>query len=551
MRPRRDESPEPLRTLPIKVAPLPGEALDSWLEAIAVRYGCDRLDALLATGLPAGPRSRYGTPWLFGLSDSELISLGAVTGVRGDDLQAMTLAHFTRVFDFDLLINHQPPVGLPSNSRSRFCPRCLQATSGRWQLAWRLGWCFVCLDHRCLLVDTCPSCGNAQRCEPLTRRETPVPGACTSHARLGGQGRCGYDLCTATTLTFPQGHPVLRAQSVLSALLGTDEAMFGVYTDRPRRVHAALADFGAVAELALAYPEQRELAKHLPADLLALYVEHGPFPAHKFRSNRRTYPAPPATALTAAVGAVIGMQILGQPNVAAASREMRWLLRRLGPRGPAVRGRATIDNRPHTTDVLGEVQKKALAPLASPRDQLHYRRDTDFPSVPAIPPAAYDRMVQSIRSELWPDWAVRIAPRKSGYAVPAALACAILVVGSNASVPDTVADLGSVISPLTANRILVQLSRARHWKTISTAVLRLSNYLAEHPAPIDYTRRRAIDYTDLLPPSQWYEICRDADTRRGADPKLWFARYYLYEMLSGKPARTFPHPPTWVCCTIR
>lgn len=320
--------------------------------------------------------------------------------------------------------------------------------------------------------------------------------------------------------------------------------MFGVYTDRPRRVYAAFADLGSVAELVLAYPERRELAKHLPADLLAAYVEHGPFPAHKFRGNRRSYPAPPATALTAAVGAVIGMQILGQPNVAAAGREMRWLLRRLRPCGPAVRGRSTIDTRPHTTDALGEVHKKALGPLASPSDQLHYRRGTDFPSAPAIPPAAYDRIVHSIRSELWPDWAVRITPRKSSYAVPAALACAILLVGSNASVPDTVADLGSVISPLTANRILVQLSRTRQWKAISTAILRLSNYLAERPAPINYTRRRAIDYTDLLPPSQWYEICRDADTRHGADQNLWCARYYLYEMLSGKPARTFPHSPT-------
>lgn len=41
-----------LRTLPIRVAPLPGEALDSWLETLAHRSMVSFREILIALGLP-------------------------------------------------------------------------------------------------------------------------------------------------------------------------------------------------------------------------------------------------------------------------------------------------------------------------------------------------------------------------------------------------------------------------------------------------------------------------------------------------------------------
>ena len=45
----------PLRTLPIRIAPLPGEALDSWLDALAYRMHMPVGDLLRSVGLNAAP----------------------------------------------------------------------------------------------------------------------------------------------------------------------------------------------------------------------------------------------------------------------------------------------------------------------------------------------------------------------------------------------------------------------------------------------------------------------------------------------------------------
>jgi hypothetical protein len=43
------------------------------------------------------------------------------------------------------------------------CPECIRESDGRWQLSWRLGWSFACVQHNRLLADACPTCGKYQR----------------------------------------------------------------------------------------------------------------------------------------------------------------------------------------------------------------------------------------------------------------------------------------------------------------------------------------------------------------------------------------------------
>jgi hypothetical protein len=52
----------PPRTLPIRLARLPGEALDSWLETIAHRLTVPLNDLMWAIGLPGGARRRSNRP---------------------------------------------------------------------------------------------------------------------------------------------------------------------------------------------------------------------------------------------------------------------------------------------------------------------------------------------------------------------------------------------------------------------------------------------------------------------------------------------------------
>lgn len=69
-----------IRTLPIRLAPIAGEALDSWLEGIAQHGRTAFGDVLSAVGL--SPCGGNGTsPWLVKLSYDETEHISAATGV--------------------------------------------------------------------------------------------------------------------------------------------------------------------------------------------------------------------------------------------------------------------------------------------------------------------------------------------------------------------------------------------------------------------------------------------------------------------------------------
>lgn len=75
----------PVRTLPIRLDPLPEESLDSWLEALARRTATAWGDTLSAVGLtdPIGKRSndRCRRPCWLGLTARQINRLGQATGI--------------------------------------------------------------------------------------------------------------------------------------------------------------------------------------------------------------------------------------------------------------------------------------------------------------------------------------------------------------------------------------------------------------------------------------------------------------------------------------
>ncbi|MER5966848.1 TniQ family protein [Streptomyces sp. NPDC002057] len=126
--------------MPIRYAPFPGEALDSWLEAIAARLSCPFTDVLGALGLPnrdptaAAPVLPRWTTWA---TADELAAITDVTGVAADVLTAMTLqpydGHAVEIVPGQRRVHRQ---ALWGRAGSRFCPACLEETGGRWQLTW-------------------------------------------------------------------------------------------------------------------------------------------------------------------------------------------------------------------------------------------------------------------------------------------------------------------------------------------------------------------------------------------------------------------------------
>ena len=62
----------------------------------------------------------------------------------------------------------------------------------------------------------------------------------------------------------------------------------------------------------------------------------------------------------------------------------------------------------------------------------------------------------------------------------------------------------------------------------------------EAGVPVDYARRRALDYADLLPTDQWRGICVDLAMPAGRSMRARLHRSWLYERLSGSPAIALP-----------
>ncbi|MFJ1610742.1 TniQ family protein [Streptomyces sp. NPDC088253] len=165
------------RLLPLRVDPTPGEAIDSWLEAIGRQLHTPWNDLLPALGLSSSRHPQQQPTWIATLQAEEAAALSATTHIASNALHEMTLAHYDgRALRIDCATGMVSTRQLWGRSiGSRFCPDCLLDNGGRWLLSWRLGWSFACLIHRKLLRDLCPGCGQLQRMQPSPAGQTSPP----------------------------------------------------------------------------------------------------------------------------------------------------------------------------------------------------------------------------------------------------------------------------------------------------------------------------------------------------------------------------------------
>jgi molybdenum-dependent DNA-binding transcriptional regulator ModE len=140
---------------------------------------------------------------------------------------------------------------------------------------------------------------------------------------------------------------------------------------------------------------------------------------------------------------------------------------------------------------------------------------------------------------LWPAWSLRFAlPDRGQRPIRPALSVLLLLVDTPLRLQEATELLSSPVNKHAVSRILQSLSNRSDWPATRTALGRLSDYLAEHNTPIDYQRRRQLDYTALLPDHEWKRICRDTGTPGRGPARARVVRLYLYERLSGLPADT-------------
>jgi hypothetical protein len=523
-----------VRTLPIRLLPGAGEALDSYLELLAQRSGAAWADMLDAVGLDTDGRGR--TPgvyqWLSELTPAQQQSLSSACGIDPSELRRLTMAALipaaaaTSPTTTPLVLTHLSP------ARSRFCPQCLTQTGGRWQLWWRLRWAFACPHHRCLLADTCPECGRWQRTRPLPNDLIPAPGHCarkadTSHGR--DLRRCGAALSTTTTLRLREDHGALAAQSAILQTLERDVIAHGVYAGDPVPVRQYLADLAAVGGRILGYAVLSDLEYLVPADLLDAY--HCGMTSPPSRERRGASLG--GTAAATAVAAVLVVDVLSCRDAKTAGRQLRWLVSASRRRGLAVTA-SNIGWSRHASDALLAVQLCAITAFLPPSDQLRYRCAADYPR---RPDHVGERWL-SIPAALWPEIRLFFSTPTLGFEqLGSALSVALGLVGTRITLSKAAGFLGSATSAHSVSRVLQTMHRDSRWPEMLAALTGLAELLDAGNCPINYAKRRDLQFASFLPEEEWRQICLDTAIPVGGAVRIRLVRCWVFERVIGSTAR--------------
>ncbi|MBE5441040.1 hypothetical protein E3G55_002587 [Mycobacteroides abscessus] len=522
------------RTLPIRVGALDGEALDSWLEAIAVRCGTAFGDIAEHVGIPVDHRSS----WVIDLTDEQTDWLARATVTDSEAIRARTL----RTYDgLGIAIDHDTgrlrsdvPWGrMGQTPRSRYCPKCLASNGGRWFIAWRLSWSFACTEHNCLLVDECPRCHRFQRKFPPPFGRVPRLGCCSISNKDTSQ--CGADLAeSAPVITLPADHRIIRAQGHINRMLTDKSAHFGIYTGAPVDVQTALRDAATIAARVAIYAQRHRLHGLPPDEFIAAYDEGTAraAPVTPARHPRRLNLDAPPTAIEAAVYATEALEIMEAPNPAMAAQRMAWLV----PDAELPAAERVLNLGLSCSLALTATQIKAYAPNLTPLLQLRYRASQLVPVPPATSAVNADAIASSLPSILWPEWSIRFGLTTETYERwRPALASAVLLVVAGMT-PESAAKRLANRSERTVHHLLRHLLTSGHWHSFSAAIIRLADYLHSHGAPIDYDRRRRLDYRNLLPDCDWNVIAVRAGALPGSAVKAELARRFLFRRISGMSA---------------
>ncbi|QZY47028.1 TniQ family protein [Mycolicibacterium austroafricanum] len=524
-----------VRVLPLATAPVPGEALDSWLQATAVRHGIALKDLYQHLGLDMTRDLRKAVSTIAGTDDTAQ-RISAATGASPAQVHAMTLVRYLPAVTLrpDATPTFTAITPRHHGDGWRFCPHCLAASGGAWLLRWRLLWSFACLQHHCLLAERCPRCGRRQRARLLADAVPPRPVHCAyPDATTTGQRRrprCDADLATTPVIDLPPDHPALRAQGILDNLLNSKQGLFGLYAAHPTAVPVVLGDIRLLGRGIFSATKGAYLDDLLlPADLATLY--------RKQLQNNSFAGATggiAASVIESAAAATAAITLLNQSDLQSAAAPLAALPDEVSRYVLHEQERIGRVDGPTPSPVLQGLHYTALGDRLTPVQQLNYRLDSPFPRKHPTNVERQRRLLRRLPAALWPDWALRLTPPTLGLAsARAVLAAAVLLVGSDLDIADAAALLSI---PLTHRQAVYRLWRFKEspcWPEIRAAVGMLADYLDTHDSPIDYQQRRSLNYGALLPQVDWNAICRQAG--RPARPAA-HTRAYLQHRICGTAA---------------
>lgn len=508
-----------MRRLPFVIRPLPDEPFDSWVELMASSHGATITEMAAGLGLigfDAQPDTQRRTSlraWATELPAEDLHRLTEATGLPAEELRAMTRMDFAasaiRLTRSGRISSFCPSTGVAG----RYCPDCLQDSGGRWRLSWQFPFGFVCLRHKAVLVDRCPNCEHPPRQTDHPAALVPLPGFC--HNRLRDDrhkiNRCGYDLRKhAGAPAATSG--LLETQRQMLRVVATGRGSFGIYAEDPQPAIRVLEDMALLSRMARAATRADPSlgVAVLGSDLFSTYDEVAG------RQTRRPE-LRPTEAVLVAVGNALAHWHLASPDRAAA----------------LLRGRLSA-NTPYSSH---SVQLQALIAAALGRR----RRPTAVMQTALPASSGLTSRAAKLPSVLWEPWVRALAPRRVNQEVAGgALAAMVVLAGTQLTHGAAL----SLLDPSTPGRqvthVMRELGRTSTEANTITALTVLAEHLDQAVTPIDYHRRRHLDYTHLLPHDEWVSICADANVSPGGSKRWTLARLCAFAALSGSRVGTAP-----------
>ncbi|MEV7078585.1 LysR family transcriptional regulator [Streptomyces sp. NPDC093516] len=319
-------------------------------------------------------------------------------------------------------------------------------------------------------------------------------------------------------------------------------AAFGPYRTSPQPASAVLADIRALGIRVLSDLPAAVLREQIPADVAEAHLStDAVFPHTGKAMERPGFMAPPRAADTA-VAVTMALGILEQPGIHLAGEALRGLLEAVREELTQISATSIDSWGRGISPVLQSVHLAALAPSLRPSEYVRYRITTETPCRPARTTRDIEQRARKIPTMFWPSWTVRLSPPEgvNARALAPVLAALLLIPDSRASLDQAAGLIGDAIDGTEVSRLLQELDDLPQWPDIATALDRLADYLDANSTPIDYVRRRLLDYTGLLPRDRWLEICRRTGTPPGTGRRERIARSQLFQRLSGLPAESFP-----------
>lgn len=461
---------------PIAIITRLDETIESWLARAATRYGITPRELIAEAGVD----DRVERPGrLARLVRQHATQLALTFGCPADTVAhaAAEMLPHTAVVDY---LTRYHGVTRPIPAGSTFCPLCLSEPDPHWRREWSSLFAITCAIHACLLVRTCPRCGEQPwstaswlsqepdtplyRCPKRPRRPS---------GRMRRGRRCNFDLRTVEPFDMDAN------------AINAHQRAFGLWQQYVHDPESRLriADVEVTATIAF--------------DALCQLVDESITIFALFEDDYDR------TALVRALGNA--NQVLSSPSVAVAAEraDAVGLLKPAGPITPI--GPDNVLLRRKRNPLLAAIRLGSARATLSPATQLTFNcgnhhpryplRENDDPTWQRLPehhPELPELDPARIPQVLWPgtEWA---GPGDTATIAAAAQAMALTKIGDIRPWTIIALDLGlpkGIATPVT--RYWRQIVRNGQWPEALAALTDLKEQLRRNQPPIDYQQRRII-----------------------------------------------------------